>query len=107
MSRRRQGFFKITVAAYLGHDFVLQKLLIQQAPDTSSQGDHGRTPLWWASHNGHGNTVRLLSGKVADASYTAEDVYESIHIAVQQGHTATFSVFLEQSLCKAHSLHGA
>ncbi len=51
--------------------------------------------------------MRLLLNKVADPSYTAKDVSESIHIAVQQGHTATFSVFLEQNLCKAQSLHGA
>lgn len=81
MSRRPQGFSKITVATYLGHDLVLKTLLDQEAPDTSWQDDHGRTPRWWVSHNGHGHIVRLLLGKTADLSHIAKDVSESLRVA--------------------------
>lgn len=106
-SHRPKHFSNIMFAAYLGHELVLQHLLEQEAPDISSRDDHGRTAPFWAAYNGHDSVVRLLLGKLAKLSHMATDLSHSLHVAVLQGHTAVFSVFLERDRCKTHNLYGA
>ncbi|KAL7961672.1 ankyrin repeat-containing domain protein [Trichoderma compactum] len=55
------------LAGYFGITEVV-KALLQREYDANVQDNCGRTPLWWASRNGHRDTVKLLvdSGCIVD-----------------------------------------
>ncbi len=42
------------------------KLLLEKAADVDSRGKNGKTPLSWASQNGHEGVVKLLLEKEVD-----------------------------------------
>ncbi|CAH0055187.1 unnamed protein product [Clonostachys solani] len=95
LSRRApQGVTKIHIAAKLGLCSYLEELTQTMEPDLPDAT--GRTPLWWAAHEGHEAAVYELikAGANPDQPESVSGL-KPLHEAANLNHHAVVSVLLE------------
>jgi len=95
------------IAAYLGLDSVVGKLLETGAHLEVEDTRYGRTPLSWAAENGHEAVVKLLLEK--DANTEAKDTYGRTPLSwiAGNGHEAVVKLLLEKDAnTEAKDTHG-
>ena len=94
----------LRLAAFNGHEAVVQLLLATGQVDADSKDRGGRTPLWWAAGRGHEAVVRLLlaTGQV-DADSKDREGQTPLWRAVEHGHEAVVQLLLATGQVDADS----
>ncbi|CAH0026195.1 unnamed protein product [Clonostachys rhizophaga] len=89
-----QGVTKIHIAAKLGLFSYLKELIQTMEPDLPDAT--GRTPLWWAAHEGHAEVVHELikAGANPDQPESVRGL-KPLHEAANLNHHAVVSALLE------------
>ncbi|WP_254229342.1 ankyrin repeat domain-containing protein [Wolbachia pipientis] len=72
-----------------------QCLKKEKAIVNARDNDGGGTPLYWAIHNGHMNTARLLLGSGADPSLVTNKGNTPLHMASSKGNNEIVRLLLE------------
>ena len=65
-------------AALNGHEEVVKILLGQDDIDPNKPDDEDRIPLWWASHNGHGE-ITTRTGRRNDGMSKMISLYSILY----------------------------
>ena len=91
-----QRFCGVHYAAYFGLKDILRLLLVNPKFDPDTKDSYGRTPLSWATTNGHEAVVKLLlqTGKV-DINSKDQDERTPLSLAAKNGHEAVVKLLLE------------
>ncbi|KAH8672580.1 hypothetical protein BGZ60DRAFT_373737, partial [Tricladium varicosporioides] len=82
------------LAAYFGVDDAVQFLLSCYSPDPKDS--YSRTPLHWASQNGHLEVAQLLLNKGADVKAAASNGGAPLHRASLNGHLEVAQLLLDK-----------
>ncbi|XP_046581763.1 uncharacterized protein LOC124289201 [Haliotis rubra] len=83
-----------------GGSVDIAKSLIAENMDINKHGEHGRTPLMYASYNGHEHIVKLLLGKGALPTHDVSSIDQkdnSLHLACKKGEIRIVQIFLDQA----------
>jgi hypothetical protein len=76
-------------------DLEKAKQAIEKGADVKTQSNYGRTPLHWASNNGHEAIVSLLLENGADVNAQTKDGFTPLHYGSSNGHKTIVSLLLE------------
>ncbi|XP_048240067.1 uncharacterized protein LOC124125780 isoform X2 [Haliotis rufescens] len=77
------------------------KLLLRQSMDLNQDGEYGRTPLMYASYNGHEDIVKLLLENGAPTSVDSGSVTNKdscLHLACKKGETIIVKILLDHGM---------
>ncbi|XP_048239781.1 serine/threonine-protein phosphatase 6 regulatory ankyrin repeat subunit A-like isoform X1 [Haliotis rufescens] len=82
-----------------GGSIAIVQLLLDKNMDINKHGEHARTPLMYASYNGHGDLVRLLLKYGAKAEPDLSSIEQKdtcLHLACVKGETGVVRILLDQ-----------
>ena len=93
--RRTVAMFGLVMASYLGLEYVVKRMVLDENVDIEARDKDNRTPLWYASRNGHEKVVQLLLKNGADVE--AKDDYgrTPLWYASGSGHEKVVQLLLE------------
>ncbi|XP_046345060.2 uncharacterized protein LOC124125735 [Haliotis rufescens] len=75
------------------------KLLLRQSMDLNQDGKYERTPLMYASYNGHEDIVKLLLENGAPTSVdSGSDTNSCLHLACMKGETNIVKILLDHGM---------
>jgi ankyrin repeat protein len=86
----------LSIAAYRGHEEVIELLLKREKVDVNLKGGNNQTPLLCAAQRGHEAIVQLLLEKGADPAAADEDGSTPLHLASGRGHAEVVKLLLEK-----------
>ncbi|KAJ5186449.1 hypothetical protein N7449_011213 [Penicillium cf. viridicatum] len=93
---RQTSMNALHLAAFNGHDQVVDFLLATMKQDVNTRDDAGANPLIWASQNGHGQTVQILIEREADVNAQGGHYGNALQAAFAGGHDKIVQVLLER-----------
>ena len=80
-------------------------MLVELGADVQAQDVNGLSPMHWAAHNGHAETVRVLVELGADVQSQDVNGFSPMHHAAQSGHVETVRVLVELGADLSALLH--
>ncbi|KAL3484771.1 purine and uridine phosphorylase [Aspergillus germanicus] len=100
--RPTEGFNSLMISSYFGIEATVELLLEKGAETESKDKEYGRTPLSWATENGHETIVKLLLEN--GASFDSKDNEgwnkrygrTALALAVEKGHESIVELLLEK-----------
>ncbi|RDW75101.1 hypothetical protein BP6252_06243 [Coleophoma cylindrospora] len=95
-TRDDHGDTLLSQAAERGNEVIVALLLETDQFETDLNDKSRRTPLHWASHNGHINIVKLLLEKGADVNAADKDSCSPLYWASQDGQIDVVKLLLEK-----------
>ena len=94
-----RGMNSLMAASYFGVMCLFHLLLESDPTLVLSRDDYGRSPLWWASSNGHAHIALLLLRDMDMAiDIDRRAVQTAFSVAVLSGHEQVVSVLLDTGL---------
>jgi ankyrin repeat protein len=94
--RSQTQMIGIHLAAYFGLEESMSALLHKNTNIESTDG-YNRTPLSWASSNGHEAVVKLMLGKNADVESSDSTGQTPLSWAAEKGHEAVVKLLLDKN----------
>ncbi|KAF4829521.1 Ankyrin-1 [Colletotrichum siamense] len=90
------GIRDVHLAALNGHDGALGRMLDSNGTALDVKDSGGRTPLIWASINGHEVVVQTLLDKGADINSLCNSVGTALQAASKRGHKEVIRLLLKE-----------
>jgi hypothetical protein len=90
------GYTPLHRAAIAGDLAEVQKWVAVKGVDINARDNIGRTPLYWASANGHESVVRLLLDKGADVNTCDNDGRTPVYEASSNGHESVVRLLCDR-----------
>jgi ankyrin repeat protein len=84
------------LAAYNGHEQVVQFLLASETRDINQADNTSTYPIMWAAVNGHDKVVQILLERGADVSAQGGQFGTALQAACSRGHDEIVQILLER-----------
>ena len=102
-----QGGTTLLMAAGLGGEEAMVRMLLQRGASVNLQGSNGLTALMAAATNDHTTTVQALLDAKADISLQAESGYTALMMAEHREHIAAAQLLRQHAKTPAEAEAGA